>query len=275
MELASSAENKDTYTHLHDDIITKRLHSPYKLRRYCHRRQWQIFLDLIPEGSTVLDAGCGDGVLSVMLAQKGCTVTGVDISEPNIEAARQFAQAQGVADKITFMTGDIEHLPVEDASHEYVVSSHVLEHIPDFTKGAAELARCAQKQVLVAIPTCLNPCSMTLLGGDSYWVLSRHSLYAWLLGFLKVCWSLLTGQDGVHEGYEGHGELVHISRFPWRGKQSLEQGGLKVERYCASRLTVAPYLDILVPLARVLESVAWLPLIRNFGHGTTYVCLKK
>ena len=33
---------------LHDDILQKRYHSPYPLRRYAHRRQWQILLDNIP-----------------------------------------------------------------------------------------------------------------------------------------------------------------------------------------------------------------------------------
>lgn len=273
MKLATADENRETYTHLHDDIIHKRYHSPYALRRYAHRRQWQIILDLIPERATVLDAGCGDGVLSVLLAKKGCIVTGVDISEPNIKAAKEHASEEGMSDNTHFLLGDIENIPVNDKSHQYVVCSHVLEHVPNFEKGVSELARIAQEKVIIAIPTCCNPCAMTLLGGDSYWVFSRHSLYALPLGFWKVCIAFLFGKEGVQEGYGGHGELVHISRFPWRGKQSIEKGGLQVDRYCASRMLLFPYVSFLLPLTRLLDCASWVRILRNFGHGTTYVCL--
>lgn len=272
MNLATAEQHREAYTKLHDHIAAERRDSPYALRRYAHRRQWRLIADLVPPGSNVLDAGCGDGILSVMLAKKGCTVTGIDLSEPNIAAARELAKREGVADRVTFLTGAIEHLPFPDRSFSAVVCSHVLEHLPDFQKGVRELARCAQEHIIIAIPTCLNPCAMALLGGDTFWVLSRKSLLALPRGFLRVLLALLRGEEGVHEGYEGHGELVHISRFPWRGKRSLEEGGCTVRRYAASRLLLFPYCIFLLPFARLLERCAWWPIFRNFGHGTTYVC---
>lgn len=271
MTLATASENKEIYGQLHDNIIDKRLNAVEPIRRYAHHSQYGIFLELIPPGSQVLDAGCGDGVLSVMLAEHGCIVTGIDISHPNIAIAKKYAAEQGVADRTTFLVGDTEHLPVDDKAFDYVVCSHVLEHVPDFEQGARELARIARKQVFVAIPTCLTLGGMALLGGDKYWRISRRSLYALPYGFLRVIFALVTGSEGVNEGYEGHMELIHIWRFPWRGKNRIEGGNLRVVKYGASAYVV-PYFSIFIPLCKALHRFRWMPIIRNFGHGTTYVC---
>jgi ubiquinone/menaquinone biosynthesis C-methylase UbiE len=271
MSLATPEQNKEIYRTLHDSIRAKRFQAPSPIRHHAHNRQYKMFLDRIPAGATVLDAGCGEGMLSVMLAQKGCIVTGYDISEPNIDACKDYAQEEGVGEKITFLVGDIEHLPVPDKSFDYVVSSHVLEHIPDFVQGVRELNRVASKGAIAAIPTCLNPCAMVLLGHDKYWTFSRKSPYAIFLGFFKVVWALITGQEGVNEGYMGMPELIHIWRFPWRGRQLLEQGGLTVKSYTATAY-ILPYLPFLLPLTRFMEKFASLPVLRNFGYGTTYVC---
>lgn len=270
-QLLDSDGNKAVYTQLHDEILEKRFNSTSPIRRHAHHTQYQAFVDLIPAGATVLDSGCGEGIMCVMLAKKGCIVTGVDLSEPNVAACKKYAEEQGVGDKTTFLVGDAERLPAADKSFDYVVSSHVLEHVPDFSKGAAELARVAKKQVIAAIPTCLNPSAMVLLGGDKYWTFSRKTPYAFFYGLLQVLWALVTGQDGVNEGYAGRTDLIHIWRFPRRGKKSIEAGGLKVIRYRGSSY-IFPYFPFLVPLSKLLLKGCWLPGLRNFGYGTTYVC---
>ncbi len=163
-------------------------------------------------------------------------------------------------------------MPFADKSFDYVVSSHVLEHVPDFPKGARELSRIARKEVVIAIPTCLSLGAMTLLGGDSYWTVSRKSLCALPYGMLRVLWALITGQDGVNEGYEGNMELIHIWRFPWKGKKTIEQGNLKVQSYGCSAI-IFPYISGLLLLSRMLERMSWWKGVRNFGHGTTYICI--
>ena len=270
-ELLSAQENKAVYNQHHDHILDKRFHAASPIRRHAHHSQYQAFVDLIPAGSSVLDSGCGEGVLSVLLAKKGCIVTGVDLSEPNIAASKNYALQQGVADKTTFIVGDAEHLPVLDKSFDYVVSSHVLEHVPDFAKGASELGRVARRQVIAAIPTCLNPSAMVLLGGDKYWTFSRHTPYAFFWGLLQVLGALITNKEGVNEGYAGRKDLIHIWRFPWKGKKSIEAGGLRVIRYRGSSY-IFPYLPFLVPVSMLLLKGCWLPVIRSFGYGTTYVC---
>lgn len=269
MTLADPHRNKEIYTSLDDRIIEKRLGSEFPIRKHAHDMQWRAFVDRVPAGATVLDAGCGPGVLSVLLAKKGCIVTGTDISEPNIKEAKAYAEREGV--RIDFSVNDIEQLPFPDKSFDYVVSSHVLEHVPDFVQGAGELSRLARKQVIIAIPTCLTLGGMALLGRDRYWTISRRTPYAVIVGFLRVCAALVTGREGVNEGYEGNRELIHIWRFPWRGKSLIERGNLRVDAYGCSAI-IFPYFNFLLPLSRLLERMSWWPVVRNFGHGTTYLC---
>jgi len=263
--------NKQIYRQHHDEIITKRFHSPSPIRRHAHVSQYEIFTKLVPAGSTVIDAGCGEGVLSVLLAKHGCTVTGVDLSEPNIVAAKKYAEEQGVADKTSFLVGDAEHLPAADKSFDYAVSSHVLEHLPDFLQGVRELARVSKIGSVAAIPTCMNPSSMVLLGGDKYWTISRRSPYAFFVGLARVIGAYVTGKEGVNEGYAGREELIHIYRFPRAGKKLMEQGGLTVNAYRASSI-IFPYLPFFVPVSKLLEKGSHLPGLRALGYGTTYVC---
>jgi ubiquinone/menaquinone biosynthesis C-methylase UbiE len=271
MTLATPEQNKAIYRGHHDQIIDKRFLSDSPIRRHGHRTQYNAFVELVPAGATVIDSGCGEGVLSVLLAKNGCIVTGVDMSEPNIAAAKKYAEEQGVADKCTFLVGDAEALPVPDKSFDYAVSSHVLEHVPVFEQGAAELARVARKQAVVAIPTCLNPCAWVLLGGDKYWRVSRRTPTAIFIGLARMLVARFTGEEGVNEGYAGKEELIHIWRFPAHGRRRIEGGGLKVVAYRGSSY-IFPYFSFLVPLSKLLLIGKWWPGVRNWGYGTTYVC---
>lgn len=263
--------NKETYTTFSDKILDKRYNSPNSLRRYAHRAQYQSVVDQVPSGSRVLDAGCGEGALSCLLAAKGCTVTGVDISAPNIERAKALAREMGVEDSVSFLQGDAEHLPVPDASFDAVVSSHVLEHLPDFDQGLRELHRVSRDKVVVALPTILNLCSIVQAGHGSFWELSKRSLLAFPLGLFKTLVHLFG--EGVDEGYSGNKKLTHIFRWPWVMRRRLRRGGFAILYFEASTLCL-PYFSWLLPFIRALDRLKDKPFFRNFGYGSTAV-LKK
>jgi cyclopropane fatty-acyl-phospholipid synthase-like methyltransferase len=60
---------------------------------------------LFRPGMRVLDVACGEGRNSVWLAQRGCQVTGMDISPLALEKARRLADARGV--KVTWVEADV------------------------------------------------------------------------------------------------------------------------------------------------------------------------
>jgi len=92
------------------------------------------------ESPKILDIGCGGGILSEALARTGAQVTGIDLSEPSIDAARQHAQHQGL--KIDYRVTRAEDIAQsQPGSFDVVTCMEMLEHVPDPEKI---IAACAQ-----------------------------------------------------------------------------------------------------------------------------------
>lgn len=93
------------------------------------RDAWrELMVNEIPPGSTVLDLGCGTGSLSVLLAEHGHEVTGVDLSPRMLERAVAKAESHGV--KVRFLLGDASDPPVEP-SFDVVLARHLVWAIPE------------------------------------------------------------------------------------------------------------------------------------------------
>jgi ubiquinone/menaquinone biosynthesis C-methylase UbiE len=268
--MKQSNEIKDFYSGHSDEILKKRFDSLDPLRRYAHRTEYASIIRLIPKGSSVLDAGCGEGVVSLLLAERGIASTGVDISEPNVESATREAERRGVIRLTNFKQGDAERLPFDDKSFDVVISSHVLEHLPDFDQGARELARVASRRIIAALPTCLNFSAAAVLGGDNgFWKPGKKSFLAFPWGILRIIGNVFG--EGVQEGYAGSKDLPHVWRYPWVMRRCLERAtGWKIIRFEASSLVI-PYFKSLLPLIRRADRYKHVPLIRNFGYGSIAV----
>src|SRR5215216_2632659 len=96
-------------------------------------------LRLNPVGLKTLDIGCGGGILAEEFARLGCAVTGLDLSEPTLKAARLHAQETGLS--IDYRQGTAEALPFADGAFDVVYCCDVLEHVSKPDKVIAESAR--------------------------------------------------------------------------------------------------------------------------------------
>ncbi len=271
MNIINKKENKEFYTSHSDKINSKRLNSPYVLRRYAHLCQYESILKFVQPGMKVLDAGCGEGALSVMMASRGVLVTGCDISIPNIEEAKKYAMDSGISD-INFLVSDLENMPFENDSFDLVVSSHVLEHIPDFDKGLREIMRVTKKRAVVAIPTVLNACSWVQVGRGWFYLKGPKSFLAFFVGFFKMLVALLSGSEGVDETYSV-GKMPHVFRFPKVMLEKAKRNGFQVISYEASSVCL-PYFEFLLPVIKFLDKFRDKKIIRNFGYGTTFIIEK-
>ena len=263
---------KEFYSQHYDRIRDKRSESPYALRQYAHATQYQGILQCVWPGMKVLDAGCGDGVLSVLMANKGAVVIGCDFSVPNIKAAKGYAAEHHIAN-VEFLVGDVEHLPFPDSSFDLVVSSHVLEHLPDFDQGLREVMRVTKKRAIIAVPTILNPCSFVQVGQGWFWLKGPRSFAAFFTGVAKTVWALATGCEGVNETYGGT-DAPHIFRFPWIMKRKVRRLGFRLVSYQADCLCL-PYFEFLLPCVKSLDRFKDRKFFRNLGYGTAYIVEKK
>ena len=91
-------------------------------------------------GKRVLDVGCGGGILSEGLAQRGAIVTGIDMGEAPLGGARLHLLESGL--EIDYRLSTAEDLVSEAAStYDIVTCLEVLEHVPD---PASLVNACAQ-----------------------------------------------------------------------------------------------------------------------------------
>ena len=104
-----------------------------------------------PPGSVILDVGCGSCAHSVRLARRGLRVRAVDFSESALGMAREYVEAQGLADRIELGRESLLGLSFPDASFDYAVCWGVLMHIPDVERAVAELARVLRPGGLLVV----------------------------------------------------------------------------------------------------------------------------
>jgi 2-polyprenyl-6-hydroxyphenyl methylase/3-demethylubiquinone-9 3-methyltransferase len=90
---------------------------------------------------TILEVGCGGGLICEELAQRGATLVGVDPSSAALHTAREHAIASGQAEHITYDQGYAEALPYDNERFTAVVCLDVLEHVKDIRATIAEIAR--------------------------------------------------------------------------------------------------------------------------------------
>lgn len=88
---------------------------------------------LLREESTLLDVACGSGGPTLRIAREtGCAVTGMDLHEQGVAAARDQAQAQGLEHRASFHQGDASQpMDFEDASFDGLICVDAINHLPD------------------------------------------------------------------------------------------------------------------------------------------------
>jgi len=92
----------------------------------------------IPPRSRVLDVGCGNGKTLISLTGKGLRLNGIDISSTAVQRCRG-----RLGKEAEIIVGDMRNMPYENASFEFVLAVHSLNHLstPCRKEAADEIAR--------------------------------------------------------------------------------------------------------------------------------------
>ena len=119
-------------------------------------KHWEIFFseNEVREKS-VLDAGCGTGIFSIIFANKGASsVFGIDISEGSLQTALRLKEKFGL-DNAQFQKEDMLHLPFRDEQFDIVWAWGTVHHTTDPTKAIEELIRVLKGggSILLAVYT--------------------------------------------------------------------------------------------------------------------------
>jgi ubiquinone/menaquinone biosynthesis C-methylase UbiE len=105
-----------------------------------------------PEGSLVLEAGCGVGAQTIHLARNSpqAEITSVDISKPSLTHAKALMGREGISN-VQFQTADIMELPFADETFDHVFICFVLEHLPDPVGALKSLKRVLKSEGSITV----------------------------------------------------------------------------------------------------------------------------
>jgi demethylmenaquinone methyltransferase / 2-methoxy-6-polyprenyl-1,4-benzoquinol methylase len=93
-------------------------------------------------GQRVLDVATGTGLVAFELARRGAAVVGLDQSEAMLAGARKrLSETPALADRITFVQGEAEHLPFADGEFDALTFTYLLRYVEDRAATMVELAR--------------------------------------------------------------------------------------------------------------------------------------
>ena len=116
---------------------------------------------------SVLDIGCGGGLISEPLTRMGARVTGIDPGLENIEAARRHATEQGLA--IDYQVTTVEALAAMGGQFDAVLCLEVIEHVPDpaaFLKICAGLVRPGGLMLVSTINRTVKAYLLAIVGAE-------------------------------------------------------------------------------------------------------------
>jgi SAM-dependent methyltransferase len=135
-----SGEDTPDVTEAYDAIAKSYADGYWEENPYQADFEFPATTDLVPDvsDSRILDAGCGSGVYSAWLVERGADVVGVDVSSEMLAEARE-----RVGDRATFYRSDLAE-PLDfatDDEFDGVVGGSAFDHVEDWDHLFSELAR--------------------------------------------------------------------------------------------------------------------------------------
>ena len=113
-----------------------------------HARLEELWGEAAP--GSVLDVGCGEGVLTAQWAERlhDGRVVGIDLDDPKLRAEWEKRSRHN----LEFRAEEATSLPFADDEFDLACAIEVLEHVPEPEATVAEMARVARRHLLVSVP---------------------------------------------------------------------------------------------------------------------------
>ncbi len=176
------------------------------------------------DGLSLLDIGCGGGLLSEPMTRLGARVTGVDASARNIAVASLHAERQGLA--VDYRQGTAEALAAEGARFDVVMALEIVEHVSDvdlFLHSCGEMVKPGGLLFLSTLNRTAKAWALAIAGAE------------YVLGWLPRGthdWKKFLKPSEVARGLRAGGietdDIVGVVYSPLSRQWSLNKGDLDV-----------------------------------------------
>ncbi|NLS95783.1 MAG: class I SAM-dependent methyltransferase [Planctomycetaceae bacterium] len=254
---------------LHDAFQDERVHevweSAYRGNRLLDRFN-DVLMDRLlryldqPKGARILDAGCGIGDHTLRFARRGFHCTGVDISEPMLDRARERARVEGLEQRVEYTCCGLEKLSFSSGQFDAVHCRGVLMHILRWADALKELCRVlAPNGTIVVIES------------------NASSLEA---GIVRVVRMLRKSKSQIiktpagiefHWSEPGQAPLARIANIPFLTKTLQDCGVEPLTRFATEFWDVARFPQGVIRNSTVLFNRAWfgahLPAFPSCGNA--------
>jgi 2-polyprenyl-3-methyl-5-hydroxy-6-metoxy-1,4-benzoquinol methylase len=153
--------------------------------------------------TSILDVGCGEGILTLKWAEQlpSATLVGLDLPDPKLQQQWRCCQQPN----LKFVAGSAEELPFATGEFEMVTAIETLEHLPEPERALREMVRVARRHLLVSVPR------------EPVWRILNVARGAYLneLGNTPGHMNHYS-RRGLERLLAPHGEIVEIrTPFPW------------------------------------------------------------
>lgn len=222
----------------------------YEFTRYADIKRLHFILEAITKHAgrqgTVLDVGCGNGVITRFMGEHGFDVLGIDVSEKTIAKARSLNKFPNVK----FEVKSAEELVADGTMYDAVICSEVLEHLTNPSKLLAELHKAIKPTgiLVVTVPNGMGPREVMVT--KPVIRMQRKKGFTWratnrlkrLLGY-----SGTTTQSSADD-------LEHVQFFTLQALNTLaEQNGFSTVETASSN-----FIDDIFPISLVTKRSFWL-----------------
>ena len=211
----------------------------------------------------VADIGCGAGTQSLLWAELGHSVLGLDVNAPLMEVARRRAEERGL--QVDFRVGTATELPLEDSSVDVCLLPELLEHVPEWETCLREASRSLSTGGLLYLSTTNTLCP----------VQSEFNLplYSWYPDFAKRFYERLA--------VTSRPSIANYAKYPavnwftfYRLRDHLEHLGFE----CFDRFDMIDLSHVRVSMRWIVRMMRALAPARFLGHvltpGTTLFAVK-
>ncbi|MGB0370974.1 MAG: ArsR/SmtB family transcription factor [Opitutales bacterium] len=161
-------------------------------KNYCPGRSWEAMghcLLLLTPKIRIVDLGAGEGMLSHLLAKHAESVVCVDSSPKMVEFGAELAKKNQI-ENLTYKLGDIEKVPLEEASFDFALLSQALHHAQHPDRAISEAFRILSEGGRIAIMDLKEHTFEKArdLYADNWLGFSERTLISWLeaAGFTDV-----------------------------------------------------------------------------------------